>query len=118
MHCVQLHKKLQLSWQVFGPQITIRLAGQIEENNYMAFGFSGSENAAQMLGADIAITYIDGFRGQAVDYNITEKSPVNIDYGLNLNDRTNFNKNIFIIVRESIRTVQRSMSRHFSRWIR
>lgn len=76
MHCVQLHKKLQLSWQVFGPQITIRLAGQIEEDNYMAFGFSGSEEAPQMLGADIAITYIDGFRGQAIDYNITDKSPV------------------------------------------
>ncbi|XP_027842115.2 protein Skeletor, isoforms B/C [Aphis gossypii] len=75
MHCVQLHKKLQLSWQVFGPQITIRLAGQIDEDNYMAFGFSGSEEAPQMLGADIAITYIDGFRGQAMDYNITEKSP-------------------------------------------
>lgn len=74
-HCVQLHKKLQLSWQVFGPQITIRLAGQIDEDNYMAFGFSGSEEAPQMLGADIAITYIDGFRGQAMDYNVTDKSP-------------------------------------------
>lgn len=42
----------------------------------MAFGFSGSEEAPQMLGADIAITYIDGFRGQAIDYNITDKSPV------------------------------------------
>jgi len=76
MHCVQLHKKLQLSWQVFGPQITIRLAGQIDEDNYMAFGFSGSEEMPEMLGADIALTYIDGFRGQAIDYNITDKSPV------------------------------------------
>lgn len=42
----------------------------------MAFGFSGSVEVPQMLGADIAITYIDGFRGQAVDYNITDKSPV------------------------------------------
>lgn len=79
MHCVQLHKKLQLSWQVFGPQITIRLAGQIEVDNYMAFGFSGSEEKPQMLGSDIAITYIDGFRGQAIDYNITDKSPVCIN---------------------------------------
>lgn len=76
MHCVQLHRKLQVSWQVFGPQITIRLAGQIYEDSYMAFGFSGSEEVPQMLGADIAITYMDGFRGHAIDYNITDKSPV------------------------------------------
>ncbi|XP_050530488.1 protein Skeletor, isoforms B/C [Daktulosphaira vitifoliae] len=75
MHCVQLHKKLQVTWQVFGPYITIRLAGQVDEKDYMAFGFSGSDNNAQMMGADIAITYFDGFRGQAVDYNVTALSP-------------------------------------------
>lgn len=116
MHCVQLHKKLQLSWQVFGPQITIKLAGQIEEDNYMAFGFSGSDQAPKMLGADIAITYIDGFRGQAIDYNITDKSPVCIFIQSNFK----FSKliNVFsIIVCKSIGSVQRSLSRHFSWWI-
>jgi len=105
MHCIQLHKKLQLSWQVFGPQITIRLAGQIDEDNYMAFGFSGSEEAPQMLGADIAITYIDGFRGQAMDYNITDKSPV-CSANLYLNLQNNIIiALIFIIVCKSIGTV-------------
>lgn len=29
-----------------------------------------------MLGADVAIAYIDGYRGYANDYNITANSPV------------------------------------------
>lgn len=28
-NCVQLHKDFQVSWEVFGPQITIQLAGQV-----------------------------------------------------------------------------------------
>lgn len=28
-NCVQLHRKYQMSWEIFGPQITIQLIGQI-----------------------------------------------------------------------------------------
>lgn len=28
-NCVQLHKRYQMAWEIFGPQITIQLAGQI-----------------------------------------------------------------------------------------
>jgi hypothetical protein len=30
-NCFQLHKDLQVSWEIFGPQITIQLAGQVGE---------------------------------------------------------------------------------------
>ncbi|XP_066581893.1 protein Skeletor, isoforms B/C [Prorops nasuta] len=74
-NCVQLHKKYKVSWEIFGPQITIQLAAQIGENEYMAFGLSGSETSSQMEGADVAIAYIDDTRGYATDYNITAKAP-------------------------------------------
>lgn len=28
-NCIQLHKRFQVSWEIFGPQITIQLAGQV-----------------------------------------------------------------------------------------
>jgi len=30
-NCFQLHKDMQVSWEIFGPQITIQLAGQVGE---------------------------------------------------------------------------------------
>lgn len=54
----------------------MQLAGQVEEDEYMAFGLSGSEDSSQMLGSDVAVAYIDGYRGFAVDYNITAMTPV------------------------------------------
>ncbi|KAK9501220.1 hypothetical protein O3M35_011975 [Rhynocoris fuscipes] len=74
-NCIQLHKDLQVSWEVFGPQITITLAGLVEEDDYIAFGQSGSPDKLQMLGSDVTIAYVDGYRGFAVDYNITANSP-------------------------------------------
>lgn len=42
----------------------------------MAFGLSGAPDKSQMLGADVAVAYIDSFRGFAADYNITGLAPV------------------------------------------
>lgn len=77
-NCKQLHKDLQISWEVFGPAVTLQLAGQVEENDYMSFGISGSDSSSQMLGADVVVAYIDGHRGYTTDYNITSLAPVNI----------------------------------------
>lgn len=75
-NCRQLHKNLQVSWEVFGPQITLQLSGQVEKNDYMSFGMSGSETSSQMIGADVVVAYIDDIRGYSVDYNITSLAPV------------------------------------------
>lgn len=76
-HCAQLHRDYQVSWEVFGNQITIELAGQIGESEYMAFGISGNESSSQMLGADVAVAHFDARqqRGFATDYNITAAAP-------------------------------------------
>lgn len=77
-NCRQLHKDFRISWEVFGPQITIQLAGQVMEDEYMSFGISGSDSSSQMMGSDVAVAYIDGARGYVVDYNITSLAPVDI----------------------------------------
>lgn len=103
-----------MSWDIFGPAITIQLVGQLgqsvsyigikmvhisflifnlifiiylfflnlAENDYMAFGLSGSMQKSEMLGADVAIAYLDGALGYATDYNITAKAPVSKSGGI------------------------------------
>lgn len=74
-NCRQLHKNLQVSWEVFGPQITFQLSGQVEKDDYMSFGLSGSDTSSQMIGGDVVVAYIDDIRGYSVDYNITSLAP-------------------------------------------
>ena len=45
-----------------------------DDDEYVAFGLSGSETSAQMEGADVALVYVDQFQGYAKDYNVTAKS--------------------------------------------
>ncbi|KAH8276860.1 hypothetical protein KR026_001943, partial [Drosophila bipectinata] len=74
-NCRQLHKDLQVSWEVFGPQITFQLSGQVAANDYMSFGISGSDTSSQMIGSDVVVAYIDEIRGYTIDYNITSLAP-------------------------------------------
>lgn len=81
---------MQISWEIFGAQITIQLAGQVDEDEYMAFGLSGSNTQSQMLGSDVAIAFVDGHRGFATDYNITALTPVSEQIN-RLNEVVNIN---------------------------
>ncbi|XP_016979035.2 protein Skeletor, isoforms B/C [Drosophila rhopaloa] len=74
-NCRQLHKDMQVSWEVFGPQITFQLSGQVAANDYMSFGISGSDVSSQMIGSDVVVAYMDEIRGYTVDYNITSLAP-------------------------------------------
>ncbi|KAF8786535.1 Protein Skeletor like protein [Argiope bruennichi] len=74
-NCEQLHRDLRLSWEIFGPAITFELSGQIDEDEYMALGISGSETSSQMEGADVVVAYMDGLLGVTADYNISGKFP-------------------------------------------
>lgn len=67
-----------MSWEIFGAQITIQLAAQVKEDEYMSFGISGSEERSQMLGSDVAVAYMVGYSGYALDYNISALTPVSI----------------------------------------
>ncbi|CAH0401754.1 unnamed protein product [Chilo suppressalis] len=76
-HCRQLHRDFQVSWEIFGNQITIELAGKLDKGEYMSFGISGSDSKSTMVGADVAVTYYSEElqRPFATDYNITAKAP-------------------------------------------
>ncbi|RZC37497.1 protein Skeletor, isoforms B/C, partial [Asbolus verrucosus] len=74
-NCLQLHKDFQVSWEIFGPQITFQMAGQIDENSYMSFGISGSTERSQMVGSDVTVAYMGGSSGFTTDYNITALTP-------------------------------------------
>lgn len=96
-NCEPLHRDLQVSWEIFGPAITIEVAGRVgkistdnlpfvvfifdlsnitADDEYIAFGLSGSSTEARMEGADVAVLYMDTYQGHATDYNITAKSAV------------------------------------------
>lgn len=76
-HCKQLHRDYQVSWEVFGNQVTFELAAQMEEDEYMAWGISGSDTNSSMLGADVAVAQYStsAQRGLAADYNVTAVAP-------------------------------------------
>ena len=75
-NCEQLHQKLQLNWEIFGPQITFELIGQIDRDEYIAFGFSGSDNSSRMMNADVSVNYLESHLGYTKDYNISGPFPV------------------------------------------
>lgn len=56
-----------------------------DEDEYMALGISGSGTSSQMLGADVAVAYMDGLLGTTADYNISGKFPVGFSVGIYLN---------------------------------
>ena len=74
-NCQQLHQKLQLNWEIFGPQITFEMVGQVDADDYIAVGLAGPDSTRPMIGADVAIVYLSGYLGHAVDYNLTAKFP-------------------------------------------
>ncbi|KAF0312975.1 Protein Skeletor, isoforms B/C [Amphibalanus amphitrite] len=70
-NCEQLHKDLQIRWSTHGPSITMELAAQIEEDEYVAFGFSGSQTKTQMLGGDaVCLKVLDVFKGVCPDEKV------------------------------------------------
>ncbi|RWS12508.1 protein Skeletor: isoforms B/C-like protein, partial [Dinothrombium tinctorium] len=81
-NCEQLHRKLKISWEIFGPQITFELMAQVDETDYVAFGLSGSSNSSQMIDSDVAVSYLEGHLGFTVDYNITDRYPCTNVLGL------------------------------------
>ncbi|KAK3853682.1 hypothetical protein Pcinc_039788, partial [Petrolisthes cinctipes] len=74
-NCEQLHKNLQLSWEVFGDQITMEITGQVGEDDYMSFGMSGSRDKPLMVGGDVVVVHMDGYLGSLKDYNLTSYMP-------------------------------------------
>ncbi|XP_050304285.1 protein Skeletor, isoforms B/C isoform X2 [Anthonomus grandis grandis] len=71
-----LDKRLQVKWLMTGDRVEVTLSARIGEDKYIAFGLSGQNNKAQMIGADVTVAYFDketrSFR--ADDYYISHLS--------------------------------------------
>ncbi|XP_049534032.1 protein Skeletor, isoforms B/C [Anopheles darlingi] len=60
VNCRELIKgKLNVMWEVMDDYIVIELIGRISEEQYMAFGISGSHGHPQMIGADVVVAFYD-----------------------------------------------------------
>ncbi|XP_067928629.1 protein Skeletor, isoforms B/C-like [Watersipora subatra] len=75
-NCEAMSEQLQVSWLITNDSITFELAGNINRNeDYMAFGLSGSTTRPQMNDADVVVAdYREGSTPRAVDYFITSKA--------------------------------------------
>lgn len=55
-NCIELlDGRVQVQWQPMGEDVQIRVSGRIREDQYVAFGLSGREGKAEMLGADVVV---------------------------------------------------------------
>ncbi|XP_019624549.1 PREDICTED: protein Skeletor, isoforms B/C-like isoform X1 [Branchiostoma belcheri] len=70
MNCEELHRDMQVSWTLTGEILGVELAGRVEDGDYMAFGISGCDNRACMVGSDVTVAFYDGETPQAVDYTL------------------------------------------------
>jgi len=78
-NCEMLHADLRVAWNVFAPQVVIELSGNVDKaseglDEYLAFGVSNPQGQSKMIGSDVSVAYMDGFRAIVEDYNITAKS--------------------------------------------
>nr|XP_018906629.1 PREDICTED: protein Skeletor, isoforms B/C-like [Bemisia tabaci] len=65
--------RVQVQWEVQGDSLLVRVAARMGDSHYVAFGLSGDENRASMLGADVVISFLDRDAGafRAVDYYLS-----------------------------------------------
>ncbi|OXA51211.1 Protein Skeletor, isoforms B/C [Folsomia candida] len=76
-NCVPLHNDFHLAWDVVGQTITFEMVAVANDDDWLGFGLSGSDNKTQMMSSDIAIGHINVKTGQGVvqDYNVDAKAP-------------------------------------------
>lgn len=55
----------------------MQLTGQVDADQYMSFGISGTQDRSQMLNSDVVVAYtVNANQAFVVDYNITSLAPV------------------------------------------
>ncbi|XP_020298451.1 protein Skeletor, isoforms B/C isoform X2 [Pseudomyrmex gracilis] len=68
-----LEGRVQVQWQLLGEDVQIRVSGRIREDQYVAFGLSGKEGKAEMVGGDVVVIGYDNKTGRfiAEDYYLS-----------------------------------------------
>ncbi|XP_060648057.1 protein Skeletor, isoforms B/C isoform X2 [Drosophila nasuta] len=78
LNCEVLYDDLafEVRWAVAGESIVVQLVAKLDPNNYMSFGISPNKNISQMIGADVAVAWVDPETGNgfAQDYYLEGKA--------------------------------------------
>ncbi|XP_070165249.1 protein Skeletor, isoforms B/C [Polyergus mexicanus] len=66
--------RVQVMWQLMGEDVQIRVSGRIREDQYVAFGLSGVDGQAEMIGGDVVVIGYDNRTGKfiAEDYYMSD----------------------------------------------
>ncbi|XP_041985351.1 protein Skeletor, isoforms B/C isoform X2 [Aricia agestis] len=66
---------LEVRWAVAGDSIVLQLVAKLEDGEYMSFGISGDPSRSAMVGADVAVAWLDktSLKGYAEDYYLEGK---------------------------------------------
>ncbi|XP_011136070.1 protein Skeletor, isoforms B/C isoform X2 [Harpegnathos saltator] len=69
-----LEGRVQVQWQLMGENVQIKVSGRIREDQYVAFGLSGREGKAEMIGGDVVVIGYDNRTGKfiAEDYYMSD----------------------------------------------
>lgn len=69
-----LEGRVQVQWQLMGEDVQIRVSGRIREDQYVAFGLSGREGKAEMIGGDVVVIGYNNRTGKfiAEDYYMSD----------------------------------------------
>ncbi|XP_076668166.1 protein Skeletor, isoforms B/C isoform X1 [Andrena cerasifolii] len=69
-----LEGRVQVQWEMIGEDIHIRVSARIREDQYVAFGLSGSEGKPEMIGGDVVVIAYNNRTGKfiAVDYYMSD----------------------------------------------
>lgn len=61
-------------WQLMGEDVQIQVSGRIREDQYVAFGLSGREGQAEMIGGDVVVIGYNNRTGNfiAEDYYMSD----------------------------------------------
>ncbi|KAG4075641.1 hypothetical protein HA402_003466 [Bradysia odoriphaga] len=97
LNCEVLYDDLafEVRWAVAGESVVVQLVAKLENNEYMSFGISKSKDHTVMIGADVAVVWVDRDtgKGYAHDYYLDDKSQCSGTRGscpdIRLGDNTN-----------------------------
>uniref|UniRef100_A0AAG5CXG1 Protein Skeletor n=1 Tax=Anopheles atroparvus TaxID=41427 RepID=A0AAG5CXG1_ANOAO len=66
----------EVRWAVAGESVVVQLVAKLDDGEYMSFGVSPNPQQSQMIGADVAVVWVDKAtgKGYAQDYYLDAKS--------------------------------------------
>ncbi|XP_058062739.1 protein Skeletor, isoforms B/C isoform X1 [Anopheles bellator] len=97
LNCEVLLEELsfEVRWAVAGESVVVQLVAKLDDGEYMSFGVSPNPQQSQMVGADVAVVWVDKSTGKgfAQDYYLDAKSQCSGSRGSCPDTRINENSN-------------------------